>query len=534
MIREEIRKLIREVIEELQKKGDFPEFEIPKILVEAGNHGDYSSNVAFQLAKIVKKNPEDIAKNLEFRTQNSELGMFEKVEAMGGFVNFFISKEYLQKQVGKILEEKEKFGSLKVGEKIKVNVEFISANPTGPLTLGNGRGGFCGDVLANVLERAGYKTTREYYINNTGEQIKKLGHSIIGDSEVVYKGDYIKELRKEIKINNPEKAGAKGAELVLKKMIKPTVKRMGIKFDVWFSEKKLEKEIGKTIKFLEDKGLAYEKEDALWFASTKFGDDKDRVLIKAGGEKTYFASDIAYLRNKFNRGFEKLIFFLGADHYGYVARMKAVAEALGHKREQTDFVVMQLVRLIENGKEVKMSKRAGAYVTMDELIDEVGLDAARFFFLARSSDTHLDFDLNLAKDKSNKNPVCYIQYAYARICAIQRKCEKSQIPMTNAQSNPKSRIPNLKLLNNNSELNLIKQLIKFPEVIEDTTKDYQVQRIPQYAFSLADAFHKFYENCPVISKDKNLTKARLALVCAAKIVLKNILDLMGISSPEKM
>ena len=556
MIREEIKKLIREAIEEFQKKGEFPVFEIPEISVEAqkeGKHGDYSINVAFQLAKILKKNPEEVAKLLisnfqfpisnkisNFKIQNSNLGgeelarqggrnldIFEKIEVAGGFINFFLSKGYLQERVGKILKLKEKFGSLKIGKGQKINVEFISANPTGPLTLGNGRGGFCGDVLANVLEKAGYKAMREYYVNDTGEQIKKLGHSIIGDSEAVYKGDHIEELRKEIKGNDPEKIGEKGAEFILQKMIKPAIKKAGIKFDVWASQKKLGKEVDKTIEFLKGKGLTYEKESALWFISTRFGDDKDRVLVKESGEKTYFSSDIAYLKNKFSRGFEKLIFFLGADHYGYVARMKAGAEALGYKKEQTDFIVSQLVRLVENGKEVKMSKRAGVYIAIDELIGEVGLDSVRFFFLARSSDTHLDFDLKLAKDKSNKNPVCYIQYAYARICSILRKCGKFKTQSIKFQINSK-------LLKEQSELDLIKQLIRFSEIIEDTADDYQVQRIPQYALSLADAFHKFYENCKVITEDKNLTEARLILVQATKIVLKNTLDLMGISSPEKM
>jgi len=577
MIREEIKKLIRDSVGELQKNGDFPGFEIPEISVEAqkeGKYGDYATNATFQLAKIAKKSPEEMARLIisQFFTPSSILSLkeveeegggefslcgdspllnplllrgggkvgdvsfFEKVEAIGGFINFFISKEYLQKQVGEILKQKEKFGSLKIGGKTKVNVEFISANPTGPLTLGNGRGGFCGDVLANVLEKAGCKTTMEYYINDTGGQIKKLGHSIIGDSEAVYKGDYIDDLRKEIKGNDPEKIGEKGARLLLKKMIKPTVKKMGIKFDIWFSEKKLAKEVGKTIDFLKDKGLTYEKEGALWFASSKFGDDKDRVLIKEDKEKTYFASDIAYLKNKFSRGFDKLIFFLGADHYGYVARMKAGAEALGHKKEQTDFIVAQLVRLIENGEEVKMSKRSGIYVTIDELIEEVGLDAARFFFLVRSPDTHLDFDLKLAKDKSNKNPVYYIQYAYARICSIIKKCKNQNricVPTRQAQE-VCAYLVGTRVGTRASELNLIKQFIRFPEVIEDTAKDYQIQRIPQYALSLADAFHKFYENCQVITEDRNLTEARLAVVGAAKIVLKNTLDLMGISSPEKM
>jgi arginyl-tRNA synthetase len=264
----------------------------------------------------------------------------------------------------------------------------------------------------------------------------------------------------------------------------------------------------------------------LWFKSKDIGDDKDRVLIRADGIKTYFASDIAYLNNKFKRGFKKLVFFWGADHHGYINRLKAAAEALGFDKEKIDMIVMQMVRLFENGKEVKMSKRSGIYVTIDELVDEVGLDVVRFFFLSRTPDTQFNFDLNLAKEKSEKNPVYKIQYAFARICSILRKSGKFKI------LNPKSQIT--ELLKEPEEINLIKQLVKFPEIIEATAKDCQIHRLPQYALEFAEKFHAFYENCQVISEDKNLAKARLALVLAVKIVLKNTLDLMGISAPEKM
>jgi arginyl-tRNA synthetase len=403
-------------------------------------------------------------------------------------------------------------------------VEFISANPTGPLTLGNGRGGFCGDVLANILIKAGYKTKREYYINNTGEQIKKLGHSVIGDKEAVYQGEYINALRKEISGQDPEKVGEKAAAVILKRMIEPAVKKMRLEFDVWFSEKKLNKETGKALEFLKKSGLTYEAEGALWFKSTQFGDDKDRVLVKAGGERTYLASDIAYLKNKFGRKFQKLIFFWGADHHGYIGRIKAAAEALGYKKEQIEIIICQLVRLMKDGQEVKMSKRSGIYVTIDELIDEVGLDVARFFFLSRAADSHLNFDLALAKDQSEKNPVYYIQYAYARICSI---LAKSGIKNPNSKND-------LGLLCHPSELRLIKQLIRFPEIVEDTAKDYQIQRLPQYALDLATVFHQFYRDCQVLSDNLHLARARLSLASATRIVLKNTLSLMGISAPEKM
>ena len=507
MIRREITKLIQKAT------GESPE-KIRVAYPEGEGFGDYTTNIALQL----KRPASEITVNLK-----SDL--FEKVEVAGpGFINFFLAKGYLQKQVGIILKEKESFGELKIGRGQKVNVEFISANPTGPLTLGNGRGGFCGDVLTNVLNAAGYQAKREYYINDTGEQIKKLGHSVIGDAEAVYQGRYIEELKKKIKGNNPEKIGQSAAKIILQEMIKPTIKKMKIKFDVWFSEKTLyqKKEVDRILDVLKKKKLSYGKEGALWFKSTQFGDDKDRVLIKAGGEETYLASDIAYLKNKFVRGFQKLIFFWGADHYGYVARILAAAEALGYKKEQIDIIVMQLVRLIRDGKEVRMSKRTGTYVTLDELIDEVGLDVARCFFLTRSADTHLNFDLALAKTQSEKNPVYYIQYAHARICSILRKVKMS-----------KAR-PRTDLLEHPAELKLIRQLMRLPEIVEDTSQDFQIQRLPQYAVDLATVFHQFYRDCHVISEDKNLSQARLSLVLAAKIVLKNTLSLMGISAPEKM
>ena len=414
-----------------------------------------------------------------------------------------------------------------------MNVEFISANPTGPLTLGNGRGGFCGDVLANILNKAGYKAAREYYINDAGEQVRKLGHSVFGDSEAVYKGKYIDDLRNRLKSvlakASADETGERAAKIILEEMVKPEVKKMGINFDVWFSEKTLHEkgEVKKILDYLKKKNFTYEQDGASWFKTTQFGDDKDRVLIKADGETTYLASDIAYLKNKFGRGFEKLIFFWGADHYGYIERIKAAAGALGYKREQTDILIMQLVKLFQNGQEVRMSKRTGIYVAMDELIEEVGLDATRFFFLSRAANTHLDFDMDLAKEKSDKNPVYYVQYAYARICSILAKIPNSKSQITN-----KSQIQ--KLLNHKSELNLIKQLIRLPEIIEDTSKDYQIQRLPQYSIDLATAFHAFYRDCQVINYDKNLEQARLALIGATQIVLQNTLSLMGISAPEKM
>jgi arginyl-tRNA synthetase len=485
-MKEEIKKIIEKAITKLQAEKVFVNFDLPEILVETpkdNTHGDYSTNIAMVLSKILQKNPNEIA-NL-IREKIGEIKDNGKIEVVGGFINFYLSKEYLQKQIAEILKQKEKFGNLKFGKNKKINVEFISANPTGPLTLGNGRGGFGGDVLANVFIKAGYKVTKEYYINDTGNQIKVLGHSVLKDVEAVYKGEYIEELNKKVKGKTVEDVGEKASKIILEKMIKPSVKKMGIKFDVWFSEKSLyqKKEVDKVILELEKNNFTYKSENAVWFKSINIGDDKDRVLIRTDGIKTYFASDLAYLKNKFERGFDQLFFFLGADHHGYLARLKAGAFALDYDKEKINTVVMQMVRLFENGKEVKMSKRAGTYVTIDELIDEVGLDVARFFFLSRTPDTQFNFDLNLAKEKSDNNPVFKVQYAYARIFSILKKTK-----------NQKLNIKNFSLLKESAEINLIKQIIKLPEIIRNTAQDYQTQRLPQYALDLAENFHSFMKD----------------------------------------
>lgn len=533
MINKEIKKVIEKSIKNLQNRAALASFKIPEVVLDysqSRGYGDYATTVALQLAQKMGKSAIEVAQSIKEEIENQRASYFDRVEVANGFLNFFLSKEYLQSQVREILKQGKKFGQIKFGKNQKINVEYISANPTGPLTLGNGRGGFCGDVLANILEKAGFKVCREYYINDIGEQINKLGHSVIGDEQSVYKGKYIEELRRKIKNKNPEEVGRKAAEIILKDMIKPIVKKMGVQFDIWFPERSLYKKgaVDKVIVLLKRRKLIYEKDGASWFNSAKFGDIKDWVLVKSDGEQTYFLSDIAYLKNKFERGFKKLFYFVGADHQGYVGRMKAAAQALGYKKEQIMFVVMQLVRLFEKGKEVRMSKRTGVYVTLEELIDAVGLDVARFFFLTKATGTHLNFDMTLAKQKSQKNPVYYVQYAHARICSILGKIKGSAVAKI-AKNNQ-----NLKLLNHQSELNLIKQLIRFPTIIEDTANDYQVQRIPQYAIDIATSFHQFYRDCKVISKDKNLTQDRLLLILATKNVLKNTLDLMGISAPEKM
>lgn len=530
MIRQEIKNLIREILKEFQKEEVLSGFDISKIKIEhpeEKTHGDYSANIALIISKLEKKDPMIIAESFLNKIKNKKIeNLFEKIEvAKPGFINFFLSKKYLQEQVKEILKAGKNFGQLNIGKNKKIQVEFISANPTGPLTVGNARGGPFGDVLANVFEKAGFKTERAYYVNNYGMQILTLGHSVLKDEKAKYKGEYIDYLNKKIKEKDPYKAGQKAAEIIIKEMIKKTTEKMGIKFNEWFFENNLydSGQIDKALETLKKKNFLYEKEEAIWFKSTNFGDNRDRVVIKKDGQKTYLAGDIAYHKYKFEKKkFDKVINIFGADHAGDVPGLQSAVEALGHKGK-LDVILLQFVTLLEKGEKLKMSKRAGTYVTMDELLNKIPLDVIRFLFLQKSNDTHLNFDLNLAKEQSDKNPVYYVQYAYARICSILKKIK-----------NLKLKIKNLELLNHPSELNLIQQLIKFPEIIEDTVKDYQVQRIPQYALDLAVAFHQFYRDCRVISEEKELTQSRLILALAVKNVLKNTLNLMGISAPEKM
>lgn len=523
MVSQEISKLLISIIKHLQQKEFWPRFEIPEFLVEKSgdvNHGDYATNIAFKLSPILKKSPMEVAYILVEALEEKSISNFQKVEpAPPGFINFFLSKEFLQSQLSQILKQKEKFGYLNLGHGQKVNLEFISANPTGPLHIGNARGGFCGDVLANVLASAGFKVYREYYINDRGRQIDILQNSLLGQ-EPAYKNPYIDELKKR-NVKDVNKA----VEFIVEK-IKETTQRMGIKYDKWFYESSLYKKgkIDKIITLLKEKNLIYEEDGALWFKAKQFGDSQDRVLVKSDGEKTYFLSELAYIKDKFERGFDHLVILLGAEHHGYVARLKAGAEALGYDRDRVNPIIYQLVHLIEGGKEVKMSKRTGTYITIDELLNEISLDVARFFFLTRSYGNHFNFDLDLAKQQSEKNPVYYIQYAHARICSILR-------------NNPykfKIKSQNLRLLTHPSELALIKRLIVLPEIIYSTVKDHQVQRLPQYALDLASTFHQFYRDCQVLSKDKDLIQARLCLIMATKIILTKTLSIMGITAPEKM
>jgi arginyl-tRNA synthetase len=516
MLRKKIEKLIKEIVKK----------EVHLEHPTNSEFGDYSTNIALQ----TKTDPAKIIGSLK----NNPL--FDKVEKAGpGFINFFLSEKALQEELAEIIKQGDSYGQLDIGQNKKVQVEFISANPTGPLTVANARGGPYGDVLANILKKAGFQTEKAYYVNDYGQQISSLGHSVLKDEQAKYKGEYIDELAKKIKEKDPFKVGQLAAKHIVKDSIQKTTDKLGIKYDEWIFESDLHQSgrVDKVLKYLTEKGLIEQKEDAQWFKSSKFGDQRDRVVVKKDGGKTYLAGDIALHQYKFeDKGFDRVINIWGADHHGDIPGLIAAVEAIGHK-DKLEIILLQFVTILEKGAQKKMSKRAGFYVGMDELLDKVGSDAVRFFFLQKSPDTHLNFDLALAQEQSAKNPVYYVQYAHARIHSILAKAkarfdiESSDI----AKGKVALERSNLGL----SELSLIRQLIKFPEIIEETSRDYQVQRLPYYSLELANSFHKFYEQCRVLDEqNKELSRARLGLIKATQIVLRNVLKLMGIQAPEKM
>lgn len=520
-IKEEIKKNILESLKILGYEENLP---IKIVRPQKTSFGDYSASIAMELGKKNGENPMEIASKIKGEMKGK---YFDKIEvAHPGFINFYISQQYFFQKIKDAFNKKDNFGQFPKKNK-KIQVEFVSANPTGPLTVGNGRGGPFGDVLSNVLKKYGYEVKKAYYINNYGKQILSLGHSVLKDSEAKYSGEYIDKLNKKIKGKDPYKVGREAAKLILNENIKKTVKRLNIRFDEWFSESDLykKKEIDKTLNLLREEGLTYEQEGAEWFMSTALGDERDRVIIKSNGEKTYLLGDIAYHKNKFEKGkFDKVINIWGADHYGDVPGLIAGVEAMGHINK-LEIILLQFVTVTKGGKTLRMSKRLGTAIAMDDLLDEISSDVIRFFFLQKSADTHLNFNLDLAKEQSEKNPVFYVQYAYARISSILKKAKKvSRI----------KKIKNIELLTNKKELELMKQILRFPEIIEETANDYEVHRIPQYSIDLANAFHKFYTECHVLTAEKEIREARLGLICLSKVVLKNTLKLMGISTPEKM
>lgn len=566
-VKKKLEKIIQNVVielfalEQVDFAVDYPKDE---------KFGDYATNVAMVLAKKVGKNPMEIAEIIVARLnlENGKDGAkveplscsFAKIEVVApGYINFYLSEKFLQDVVVEIQDKKEKFGTQE-NKAVTINNEFISANPTGPLHLGNGRGGFCGDSLSKVLRKAGFEVVNEYYVNDAGEQVVKLGHSVLRDDEAVYTGDYIDNLNNDLPViaGTAEKLvkklgldfedrkvylnyiGFVAAQIVLEKIIKTTISdKMKISRMNYKSEKELyspdeeNSAVGRAIKILKEKNLTEDREGALWLKTTEFGDDKDRVLIKSDGQKTYFASDCGYILNKIERGFDRIIETWGADHHGYINRFRAAAKALGFEGE-LKFIIVQLVRLVKDGKEVRMSKRAGNVVYVDDLIEKVGHDVTRFFFLMYSPDTHMNFDLGLAEERSQKNPVFYVQYAHARICSVLRKAEEQLGDSVSLDQNDQKTL-SLERLVHEKELSLIRELNKFPELITELSESYEVHKLPYYAIKLADKFHSFYNACKVIDEENlELTKARLSLITAVRIVLAETLDLIGVSAPEKM
>ncbi|MDO8486673.1 MAG: arginine--tRNA ligase [Candidatus Curtissbacteria bacterium] len=609
MLRDQIKKDIEKVIGQLGYWGGGKE--VPKNLtIQKPNNpievtrtsdpkfGDFTTNIALKIAtndkrltingKGNKQSPLEVAKDLTDSLKG--LPYVKRLEVAGpGFINFFIKDEIWQKEVEKVLELKSKYGSNNIGKAKKARVEFVSANPTGPLHFGNARGGPIGDVLAAVLEFSGYKALREFYANDIGGQVQKLGQSVLNvakgqkleDQE--YKGEYIVELAKKIgnKLNADE-VGTKAVDLVLAQ-IEEDCRDMGIKFDIIYSESQFIAD-GKTkevLETLEKRKVLKKNEGAVWFAphlrhplrsksfedlegsggqaSDEFLKDRETVVIKSDGSYTYFANDIAYHGLKFGEGYDLVIDIFGANHHGHVPRLRAVIAALGFEEEKFKVVMYQWVRFKSKGKILGMSKRSGNFITAKEILEMVGVDALRFFILMHDASTHIDFDLDLAREKSAKNPVYYVQYAHARICSILSKSEAGSAarfprPTSSLQSNLEIESQNSSdaagarrgsptrvtrsidygLLTTDYELALIKQISKLPELVEDIAGNFAVHGLTTYAIGLADSFHKFYENCQVLTEDEKLTSARLGLVIATKIALTNTLKLLGVSAPEKM
>lgn len=530
------------------------EDQMPDVILEvpkAKENGDYSTNMAMQLARVAKKAPRAIAEELVAHFDRSKASI-EKIEIAGpGFINFYMNNRYLTDLIATVITAGKKYGATTVGNNQKVQVEFVSANPTGDLHLGHARGAAVGDSLCNILAKAGYDVSREYYINDAGNQINNLALSVEARyfqalelekdmPEDGYHGEDIIAIGKKlaeqfgtqfVQVEESERLSA-FREYALKyelEKLKTDLEDFRVPFDVWYSETSLYQngKIDTALEKLKHNGYIYEEDGATWFRSTDFGDDKDRVLIKQDGSYTYLTPDIAYHKDKLDRGFEKLINIWGADHHGYIPRMKAAIQALGYDRDTLEVEIIQLVHLYKDGEKMKMSKRTGKAVTMRDLVEEVGLDAVRYFFAMRSADTHLDFDLDLAVSQSNENPVYYAQYAHARICSILRQGAEQNISFTESVD--------YSLIEAEKEIDLLKKIGEFPLAIAEAAEKRMPHRITNYIFELASTFHSFYNAEKVLdSENIERTKARLALIKAVQVTLENALSLIGVSAPEKM
>lgn len=551
-VKEQIRAAVILALEKARADGKLTYEKMPAFAIEVPrdkNHGDFAVNAAMMLAKQAGKAPRAVAQAICDNIEE-ELPWLSKIEIAGpGFLNFYVNPFYFHPVLKAIIDEDKAYGTSNFGRGHKVQIEFVSANPTGMLHMGNARGAALGDSLANLMLACGYDVKREYYINDAGNQIENFGKSLearyleqfnvpVTFPEDGYHGADLIETVKHIIEQEGDRflhmeSGLRQEFLIqlgLKEKlndIRSTLEDFGVHYDVWFSEQSLHDngEIAATIQDLRDKDLLFEKDGALWLRATAFGDEKDEVMIRANGVPTYFAGDIAYHRNKFRRGFETLINIWGADHHGHVARMKGAMGALGYDPDQLKVILMQLVRLLKDNEIVKMSKRSGEYVTLAELMEEVGRDAARFFFVMRSADSQMDFDMDLAKSQSADNPVYYVQYAHARIHSLLKMgayepIDPDQVDFT--------------LLKEPSERDLIRKLAQLPEEIIEAAQAMEPHRMTRYASELAALFHSFYSECRCLVDDQNLRQARLLLADATRIVLRNVLNLIGVSAPERM
>ncbi len=553
-----IRICIAEALDRAHEAGALASSEWPPIEIETPRietHGDLSTNIAMVMAKIQKMAPKKIAQIIIDHIEDPE-SIIDRTEIAGpGFLNFFIHPKAWLPRLKEIHEAGDRYGASDMGKGIKYQVEYVSSNPTGPLHVGHGRGAAVGDSVANILGFCGYDVQKEYYINDSGRQIRTLGLSVfirykelLGQNppfpDECYQGDYIKEIAGEIRqkhgesmLSEPEDeavlACARYAAEQILKGIETDLADFGVRFDRWFSEQRLydEGKVEKTLAAMKDRGLVYEKEGALWFKTTDYGDEKDRVVVRGNGQTTYFASDIAYHIDKYERGFDRVIDVWGADHHGYIPRMRAAIEASGQKSdEQFHVILVQLVNLLRAGTPVAMSTRAGQFVTLKEVVDEVGRDAARFLFLTRHYESPLDFDLELARQQTNDNPVYYVQYVHARISSIIEKgVERGLISTIEWQEDA------VRLLVEPEEIGLIKLMSRYPETVEMSAKNLEPHRITYFLMSLATAFHAYYNKHRVLMDESPLLIAgRLYLVAAVRKVIRNGLSLLGVSAPEKM
>jgi arginyl-tRNA synthetase len=564
-LRSELQKLLKEALEKAVAAGELNAVSTEKVSVQyppSMKDGiyDYASPIALIVGKQLKTDSAEVAEKILKYFINPDF--VEKVDIVApGFINFVLNSDWLVKKLDNIVEEGELFGTSNVGNGETVDLEFVSANPTGMPTFGNGRALFWADSLGKVLERSGYAVTREYYINDAGNQVRKYGESVLRRilqnkgvdvpfADDLYQGKEVFEIAREVEEtlaeeNNhnfteqdllDEELMKKISDVSVKITVQSTKKMLEeickVKYDVWFSEKTLHDNgaVGKVLEEIKKRGYTYEKDGALWFASTKFGDDKDRVLVKENGEVTYLVADIAYHMDKFRRGFNKIVDFWGADHFGYIKRLESAITAMGEDVSKFRVIITQMIHVLENGEKIKMSKRAGTSVALNEVVERVGISASRFFVNMTALSSHMDFDLDLAKEQSDRNPVYYVQYAFVRLASILRKAQETNIIENQALAED-ARIS----LNEPAEVALMRNIFRFPEVIEDVADSWDIQRLPHFAIELARSIHYFYDSVPVLNADsRELKTARLALALAAKTALGNLLDTLGVEKLQIM